>query len=92
MGSLKTPQEHFWDKHAIKAAIYRKGKTLADLAHDHAMPETTLRSALSKPCKSGELVIASFLGIPLYVLFPERWTAEGKRIYPRYNQLASLNR
>ena len=86
MGSMQNPKEQFWDKHAIKAAIYRKVKTLADLAHDNAMPETTLRSALIKPCKSAELVIAKFLGEPLYVLFPERWTSNNKRIYPRYSE------
>jgi len=47
------------------------------------MPEPTLRSALAKPCKSGEEVIAQFLELPLYVLFPERWTIDNKRIYPR---------
>ena len=85
MGSLQPlPSEHaIWDKHSIKAAIARKGKSLSDLARDFQMPEPTLRSALAKPCKSGELVISKFLGLPLYVLFPERWTIENKRIYPR---------
>lgn len=83
MGSMQNPQEQLWDRHAIKAEIYRKGKTLASLAHDNMMPEPTLRSALGKPCKSAELVIAKFLEKPLYELFPERWTKEGKRIYPR---------
>ncbi|WHP07009.1 MULTISPECIES: helix-turn-helix domain-containing protein [Acinetobacter] len=82
MGSMQNPQEH-WDRYAIKAAIYRKGKTLAALARDHAMSETTLRTALDKPCKSAELIIAGFLDQPVYVLFPERWTKDGKRIYPR---------
>lgn len=84
MGSMHLPKEHnVWDKHSIKAAIARKGKNLSDLARDFDMPEPTLRSALAKPCKSGEEVIAQFLELPLYVLFPERWTVDNKRIYPR---------
>lgn len=84
MGSMHLPKEHnVWDKHSIKAAIARKGKSLSDLARDFNMPEPTLRSALAKPCKSGEEVIAQFLELPLYVLFPERWTIDNKRIYPR---------
>ncbi len=84
MGSMHLPKEHnVWDKHSIKAAIARKGKSLSDLARDFDMPEPTLRSALAKPCKSGEEVIAQFLELPLYVLFPERWTIDNKRIYPR---------
>ena len=84
MGSMHLPKEHnVWDKHSIKAAIARKGKSLSDLARDFDMPEPTLHSALAKPCKSGEEVIAQFLELPLYVLFPERWTIDNKRIYPR---------
>lgn len=88
MGSMQNlPEEHdVWDKHSIKAAIARKGKNLSDLARDFDMPEPTLRSALAKPCKSGELVISQFLDLPLYVLFPERWTMDNKRIYPRYSK------
>ena len=84
MGSMHLPKEHnVLDRHSIKAAIARKGKSLSDLARDCNMPEPTLRSALVKPCKSGEEVIAQFLELPLYVLFPERWTVDNKRIYPR---------
>lgn len=75
--------EHVWDKHAIKAAIYRKGKTLSDLAKENGIPAPTLRSALVKPTKNAEIIISNFLNIPVYELFPDRWTKENKRIYPR---------
>ena len=84
MGILQIPpKEQIWDRHAIKAAIYRKGKTLSDLARDNGLPEPTLRSALIKPTKNAELVISQFLEVPLHELFPDRWTEESKRIYPR---------
>lgn len=82
MGSI-LPKEHIWDKHAIKAAISRKGLSLSELARLNNMPATTLRTALNKPSKKGEIVIANFLGIKLHVLFPERWNEDGKRIYQR---------
>ncbi|MBK0062417.1 MULTISPECIES: helix-turn-helix domain-containing protein [unclassified Acinetobacter] len=87
MGAIaQSPSEQIWDKHAIKAAICRKGKSLAALARDHQMPESSLRSALVKPTKEAELVISQFLEKPLFELFPERWTEDNKRIYPRYNK------
>ncbi|RSN77927.1 helix-turn-helix domain-containing protein [Acinetobacter haemolyticus] len=82
----KNPSEQIWDKHAIKAEICRKGKSLAALARDHQMPASSVRSALIKPTLEAELVISEFLGKPLYELFPDRWTKDNKRIYPRYNK------
>lgn len=90
MGSMKLPNEHsVWDRHSIKAAIARKGKSLSELAREIDMPETTLRTALDKPCLSGEKAIANFLGIPLHILFPTRWDENGKRIYPRTQKRGS---
>lgn len=86
MGMIQTPNETIWDKHEIKAAIARKGYSLTALAKSYGIPAQTVRNALDKPSKSGELVIAKFLDKPLHELFPERWTANNKRIYPRYSK------
>ncbi len=86
MGMVQTPNEKVWDKHEIKAAIARKGLSLTALARSYGIPAQTVRNALEKPSKSGELVIAQFLEKPLHVLFPERWTIVNKRIYPRYSK------
>lgn len=87
MGLLQeNPTEQVWDKHAIKAEINRKGKTLSDLAREHNLPESSLRSALVKPTLNAEIIISNFLGKPLFELFPERWTKDNKRKYPRYNK------
>ncbi|ENX20158.1 hypothetical protein F892_03081 [Acinetobacter vivianii] len=87
MGAIATnPSEQIWDKHAIKAEICRKGKSLSALARDHKMPESSIRSALIKPTLEAELVISNFLEKPLYELFPDRWTKDNKRIYPRYRK------
>ncbi|HAV5431159.1 helix-turn-helix domain-containing protein [Acinetobacter baumannii] len=84
MGFEQNPTEH-WDKHSIKAEIERRGKSLTQLAKDNNLPAQTVRNALCHPSKSGELVISQFLGKPLHVLFPERWTKDNKRLYPRYS-------
>ena len=76
-----TPQ--IWDRHQIKSAIERKCKSLTNLAKIYDVPPQTIRNALDKPSKSGEKIIAEFLEVPLHVLFPTRWTAQNKRIYPR---------
>lgn len=84
MGSMQNPpKEQVWDRHEIKAAIERKCKSLTALARLYDMPSQTIRNALDKPSKSGELVIADFLGEPVHILFPDRWTENNKRIYPR---------
>lgn len=77
--------EKVWDRHAIKAEIERKGYTLTSVAAKYGMPSQTVRNALDKPSRSGELAIAKFLGVPVHQLFPERWTANNKRICKRYN-------
>jgi len=84
MGSIQSsPEEQVWDRHTIKAAIERECKSLTNLARLYNMPPQTIRNALDNPSKSGELVIADFLEKPVYELFPDRWTEDNKRIYPR---------
>ena len=46
-----------------------------------------MRQALRKPSTAGEMAIAKVLGKPLYELWPERWTKDGRRIRPRYTYL-----
>lgn len=73
-----------WHREDIRAAIRKKDETLSSLARKNNIPESTMRNALSKPVKSAELVIASFLEKPLHELWPTRWDKNNKRIYPRY--------
>lgn len=79
-----------WDRYSIKAEIERRGKTLTQLAKDYGVSDRTVRNALYSPSKKGEIVISQFLKKPLHVLFPDRWTAEDKRIYPRYSKKGSI--
>lgn len=79
-----------WDRYSIKAEIERRGKTLTQLAKDYEVSDRTVRNALYSPSKKGEIIIAEFLNKPLHILFPERWTVNGKRIYPRYSNKACI--
>lgn len=73
-----------WHKEDIKAAIRKRGVTLAALAKTNGLPSSTVRNALGRPVYAGELVISKFLGIPAHELWPDRWTPDGRRIRPRY--------
>lgn len=79
-----TKQQTGWHKEDIKAAIRKRGKTMNDLARESGLPVSTVRNALARPVLSGEVAIASFLGVPAHELWPERWSVEGRRIRPRY--------
>lgn len=81
---MKSKAKKSWHKEDIKAAIRKRGVTMADLARQNCVPESTVRNAISRPVKTGEIIIANFLGLPLHDLWPERWTENGQRIRPRY--------
>ena len=63
------------------------GYTLADVARETQTDASTVRLALRKPSLAGEKAIAQIMGKPLHELFPERWTADGRHIRPRYRYL-----
>ena len=70
----------YWHPEDVKAAIRKRGKSMADLAREHHLPSANVRNALRRPVRSGEIVIAAFLGIPLCELWPDRWDVNGKRV------------
>lgn len=73
-----------WHPELIKAEVRMRGTNLTQLGLDHGLHRTTLTKALYEPQPKGEKVISEFLGVPLYELWPCRWTADGRRIRPRY--------
>ena len=81
MGNTQNPG---WHREDIKAAIRKRGTTMNELARERGLPTSTVRNALSRPVFSGELAIAEFLGVAAHELWPDRWTADGRRIRPRY--------
>jgi hypothetical protein len=71
----------------IRAQIRMRGKTLTGLAKDYDLHPRVVVKALSQPSLSGEKAISDFLNIPLYKLWPGRWTEDGRRIRPRWAHL-----
>ena len=60
-----------WDRHAIKAEIYRRGQTLTGLARQAGLADNAIRMALmGKRWARAEQVIADFIGVPAKTLFP----------------------
>lgn len=72
-----------WHREDIKAAVRKRGTTMTKLATDHGLSDSACRIALIRPAPSGESVIASFLGVPLQVLWPDRYDPYGRRLATR---------
>ena len=64
-----------WDRHAIKAEVYRRGWTLEKLALAADLAPSACRIALREPLLSGEIALATFLGKDPAVLWPNRYRA-----------------
>lgn len=73
-----------WTAERIKAAVHAKGKTLRGLARDHDLHDLAPSTALIRRHKTAEIAIAEFLGMPLWILWPDRWTTQGTRIDHRF--------
>ena len=69
-----------WDRHAIKAEIYRRGQTLVGLSRTHGFHPHDCGVALLRPYPKVDPVIADFLGVPLHELWPDRYDRAGQRL------------
>ena len=68
----------------IKAMVRMKGKSLSQLATEKGVSVSAVTGALRRPQPKGEKIIAEYLGVTPYELWPDRWTKDGQRIMPRY--------
>lgn len=66
-----------WHPEDIKAAVRKTGVTLTQLALENDLPEAACRVALVRPRYWAEQVIAAYLGIPPFELWPHRYTRNG---------------
>ena len=76
-----------WHKEQIKAAIRMTGITMEQLSISRGLPKNAVGIAFLKPYTKAERVVAEYLNVPLHELWPDRWTADGRRIRPRYAHL-----
>lgn len=73
-----------WHPEDIKTAIRKQGVTLSELCEKMGVAHYSASKALVEPFTKGELAIAEFFDVPVQLLFPTRWTADKKRVRPRY--------
>ncbi len=73
-----------WHPEDIKAAIRKRGLTLAELCEQMNVPKHSASKALAEPFTKGELAIAEYFDVPVQLLFPTRWTLGQERVRPRY--------
>lgn len=72
-----------WDPEDIKAAVRKRGVTLAGLARAAGLDGAALRLALVLPRKAAERAIADFLGVHPQVIWPSRYNKDGSRKQPQ---------
>ncbi|HEY2070810.1 MAG TPA: helix-turn-helix domain-containing protein [Rhizomicrobium sp.] len=63
-----------WHAEDVKAAIRKKGMTLAELSRIHEYSDSYLRGTLIRHRPQGEVIIAHFLGISPAEIWPERYS------------------
>jgi Ner family transcriptional regulator len=66
-----------WHRADIVAAVRKKGSNLRQLSVANGLAESTLRAALLKPSRPSCRIIATFIGVPMHVLWPDRFDSIG---------------
>ena len=69
----KTEAPAVWDRHAIKAAIGRAGKTQTAIAKAYGLEPSAVRHGLRGNNRKGAEAIAKALGLPFRTLFPDSY-------------------
>jgi Ner family transcriptional regulator len=73
------------DRHPedIKAAIRKKGATLASLGKKRGIDRRIMSIALTLPHRAAEEIIAEFLQVPAHEIWPSRYHPTGERLRPQ---------
>lgn len=69
----KTEEPVVWDRHAIKAAMGRKGLTMEAVAKRAGIESWQVRHGLRGNNRTGAEAIAVALGVPFRTLFPDSY-------------------
>lgn len=67
-----------WHRADIVAAVHKKGTSLLQLARQHQLAGSTLRSALHVPRTPSNRIISGFIGVPMHELWPKWFDHEGR--------------
>jgi len=76
----KTSQKD-WHPSDIKAAINKNGYTLNDIAKEEGLKGSSSLSAAmhSKSYPLNEIRLAKYAGVPVQVMFPQRYNSDGTK-------------
>lgn len=66
-----------WDRHAIRAAVYRRGLTLVGIARAAGLESSSCSVALCRRHRAGEAALAEALGVEPSTLWPDRYPDSG---------------
>jgi Ner family transcriptional regulator len=62
-----------WDRHNILGELRRRNMTLTELAKRNDKSPGGFRTIWTRPNRENEAIIATFLGVPVEELFPDRY-------------------
>jgi Ner family transcriptional regulator len=74
-----------WTAEDIKAAIYKQGMTLSQLAAAHNFDRQSVGTALTIRRPNVQFIISRFIDVPMHELWPE-WYAPGGRPMFRFRR------
>ncbi len=79
-GTVKKPVDQDWHPADIKAALHKKGITLAALAKAYGMTSSSsMSAALVRSMWANEQRIADAIGVHPKVIWPSRYNSDGTR-------------
>jgi Ner family transcriptional regulator len=78
-GRRRAAASEGWHREDVKAAVRKRGCTLADLSRRHGFAPEAASIALRRPWGAIERIIAKFLGVEPRDIWPERYTEDGEK-------------
>lgn len=91
MSVVSTPEKSAstdWHRADVVAALHKKGWSLRELSRQSGLSAGTLKSALDRPYKKAEGIIAAAIGMQPEEIWPERYA---KRDFTPVLSLSSLS-
>lgn len=79
--STKKASREDWHPADIVAALHKRGYTLRDIARAEGLNDSsTLSKAMVQSYPAGERRLAKYAGVPVQMMFPTRYFADGTKI------------
>jgi Ner family transcriptional regulator len=72
-----------WHPEDIKAAVRKRGITLAQIGRPYGLTRQAMANALTMPSAQAEALIAEAIGVSPHVIWPSRYNSDGQRKRPQ---------